>query len=234
MRILAVGAHPDDIEFMCAGTLAKFTMRGDQVIIAVATNGEVGSMTLSKEEIARIRRKEAENSAAVIGAEFIWMNIPDEFLFDNESTRLKFIEMIRKAHPDIIITHWPEDPYHPDHSNTGKIVNDVCLMVTVPNIETESPPCKKIPYLYYADAQAGVNFIPEEYVDITDTFEIKKKMLSMHKSQEQWLIDQYNISPLEFMEIISKFRGIQCGCRYAEGFRKANAWPRIICRRLLP
>lgn len=234
MRILAVGAHPDDIEFMCAGTLAKYAKRGDEIIIAIVTDGGVGSMILPKEEIAEIRKREAEASASILNAEFIWMGIPDEFLFDNEPTRLEFIEMIRKAKPDLIITHWPYELYHPDHSNTGKIVNNVSLMVTVPNIKTESSPCDKIPYLYFADTLAGVNFIPEEYVDITEVFEIKKQMLLQHKSQEQWLVDQYNMSPLEFMEIVSKFRGIQCGCRYAEGFRKANAWPRITYKRLLP
>ena len=208
MRILAVGAHPDDIEFMCAGTLAKYAERGDKVVMAIVTNGEVGSSTLSKEEISKIRREEAQASASVIGAELIWMDFPDEFLFDDKATRMAFIEMIRKARPDLVITHPLDDLYHTDHNTTGKIVNDVALMGTIPNIKTESPPCTSIPYLYYADAQGAVNFLPDEYVDISDVFEIKKQMLSMHKSQESWLMDQYGMTPLEFMEIIARFRGL--------------------------
>lgn len=234
MRILAVGPHPDDIEFMCAGTLAKYTKRGDKVIMAIVTNGEVGSSTLSKEEISKIRRREAEASASVIGAELIWMDFPDEFLFDNETTRRAFIEMIRRAEPNLIITCPSDDLYHPDHNTTGKIVNDVALMGTIPNIKTESPPCTDTPYLYYADAVGGVNFLPDEYVDISDVLEIKKQMLSMHKSQESWLKDEYDITPLEFMEITARFRGIQAGCRYAEAFRKVMAWPRITSMNFLP
>ena len=234
MRILAVGAHPDDIEFMCAGTLAKYAKRGDKVIMAIATNGEVGSTTLSKEEISKIRREEARASASVIGAELIWMDFPDEFLFDDKATRMAFIEMMRKAKPDLVVTHPPDDLYHPDHNTTGKIVNDTGLMGTIPNIKTDSPPCLDTPYLCFGDAVAGVNFLPDEYVDISDVFEIKKQMLSMHKSQESWLKDQYDMTPLEFMEIVAKFRGIQAGCKYAEAFCKVNAWPRITSAHLLP
>ena len=234
MRILTIGPHPDDIEFMCAGTLAKYAKRGDKVIMAIVTNGEVGSSTLGKEEISQIRRREAEASASVIGAELIWMDFSDEFLFDNEATRRAFIEMIRKAEPNLIITCPSDDLYHPDHNTTGKIVNDVALMGTIPNIKTESPPCAATPYLYYADTLAGVNFLPDEYVDISDVFEIKKQMLSMHKSQESWLKDQYDITPLEFMEITARFRGIQAGCKYAEAFRKVRAWPRITSMHFLP
>jgi len=107
-------------------------------------------------------------------------------------------------------------------------------MGTIPNIKTESPPCTGTPYLYYADTLAGVNFLPDEYVDISDVLEIKKQMLSMHKSQESWLKDQYDITPLEFMEIIARFRGIQAGCKYAEAFRKVRAWPRITSMDFLP
>jgi len=97
MRVLAVGAHPDDLEMLCGGTLAKYTQQGHQVTMAVATNGEVGSMTLPKEEIAAVRKAEAEAAAAVIGADFVWMGYPDEFLFSREDTRLAFINLMRRA-----------------------------------------------------------------------------------------------------------------------------------------
>jgi LmbE family N-acetylglucosaminyl deacetylase len=73
MKLLAVGAHPDDIEFLCAGTLAKYKRLGHEVAVAIATNGEVGSSTSPKAEIATIRRTEAEVSAAVLGGEFHWL-----------------------------------------------------------------------------------------------------------------------------------------------------------------
>jgi len=233
MRVLAVGAHPDDVEFSCAGTLAKYAKRGDKVIIAIATNGEVGSPTLSKEKIAGIREKEARESAKVIGAELIWMGYPDEFLFSNEESRLKFIDMIRQARPDIILIPYKDD-YHPDHFITGQIANDAKIMTAVPNIVTKHKPCKKIPRVYYMDTLAGVNFVPQVYMDITDTFEIKKKMLSKHKSQKIWLKELFGMTPLDFIEIMSKFRGIQVGVKYAEAFRNAAGWPLQTVGEFLP
>ena len=142
MRVLAIGAHPDDLEMLCAGTLAKYAARGDHITMAVATNGEVGSPTLTKEEIAETRKAEAMAAADVIGAELVWMNHPDEFLFSNEHTRLHFLNVVRQSRPDVILTHAPSD-YHPDHRATGQIVWDIRVMTTVPNIKTQAPPCGK-------------------------------------------------------------------------------------------
>jgi LmbE family N-acetylglucosaminyl deacetylase len=237
MNVLALCAHPDDAEILCGGTLAKYAKRGDKVTIAVATNGEVGSPTLAKEEIAEIRRKEATAAAAVIGAELIWLGFRDEFLFDSEDTRLAFIEAMRASRADVVLTHWPGDLYNPDHTLTGKIANDVAIMTTVPNIVTNSPPLAKIPIVYFVDSVAGIGFQPEEYVDITETFEVKMQMLAKHESQVgDWLKNQYgeNALTLETVEVISRFRGIQCGVKYAEGFIRAQAYPRNITGTLLP
>lgn len=233
MNILGVGAHPDDLEILCAGTLAKYAARGDRVAMAIATNGEVGSPTLPKEEIAAIRKQEAEASAKVIGAELVWMGYPDEFLFSNESTRLSFLNMVRHVRPDVILTHGPSD-YHPDHRTTGQILWDIRVMTTVPNIKTENPPCDKIPEIYYCDTVAGISFVPEQYVDITETFPLKREMLACHKSQSIWLEAQYQMSYLEFMEHISRFRGIQCGAKYAECFQVSPTWPKQLNQSLLP
>ncbi len=144
MRILAVGAHPDDLEILCAGTLAKYARGGHHVSMAVATNGEVGSATLPREEIAEIRHQEAAAAARVIGADFYWMNYPDEFLFSTEQTRLAFLDLVRQVRPDVVITHAPTD-YHPDHRITGSILWDIRVMTTVPNIKTSYPPAKGFP-----------------------------------------------------------------------------------------
>lgn len=225
MRILAVGAHPDDLEILCGGTLAKYAQRGDHVTMAVATNGDVGSSTLAKAEIANIRRAEAEAAAAVIDADFMWMDHPDEFLFSNESTRLSFLNLVRKAKPDIILAHAPSD-YHPDHRTSGQILWDIRVMTTVPNIVTEAPPCNVIPEIYYMDTIGGIGFEPELYVDISTTFELKKRMLACHKSQSRWLEEQYNMNYMQFIEYISRFRGIQCGVQYGESFRTSPTWPK--------
>ena len=233
MKILAVGAHPDDLEILCAGTLAKYALRGDEVTMAVATNGEVGSATLSKEEIASVRQREAQASADVIGAKLVWMNYPDEFLFSTVETRLAFLNMVRAVRPDVILTHAPAD-YHPDHRATGEIVWDIRVMTTVPNIQTENPPCEKIPEIYYFDTVAGINFIPEYYVDISECFTTKQKMLACHRSQEGWLQNQYQMDYMQFIDRISGYRGLQCGARYAECFQVSPTWPKWPKAPLLP
>ncbi|UVI33680.1 PIG-L deacetylase family protein [Paenibacillus spongiae] len=232
---MACCAHPDDAEILMGGTLAKYAERGDDVFIVITTNGEVGHPTLPKREIAAIRREEARRAADLIGAEMIWLGFPDEFLFDREETRLAIINAIRKCRPDVILTHWPGDLYNPDHTLTGQIVNDVAIMTTVPNIKTEEPPCDKIPVVYFADSVAGVGFLPEEYVDITSTIDVKRRMLAEHKSQvSDWLSDQYGVTMDEMMTISSQYRGFQAGVRYAEGFIRAKAWPRGVTGTLLP
>ncbi len=225
MKIMAFCPHPDDVELSCAGTLAKYKDQGHDVAIVYVTNGEVGSPTLTKEEIAAIRKREAENSAKVIGAEFFWLGYPDEFLFNTADVRLNFIETIRQFEPDIIIAPDKDNDYHPDHTTTGQIVWDTHIMTTVPNIQTKTKPCSKIADIYYMDTLAGINFLPDFYVDISDFWNKKKMMLECHESQAEWLMDQYEASIVENAEIQSKFRGYQAGCKYAEAFRKAKFFP---------
>ena len=232
MRVLAVGAHPDDLELLCAGTLAKYVQQGHQVSMAVALNGDAGSMTLAKEEISAVRKAEAEAAASLIGADFIWMGYPDGFLFSREDTRLAFINLMRRARPDVVITHAPTD-YHPDHRTTGGICWDTRIMTTIPNIKTEYPVCEKIPEVFYMDTVAGINFQPEHYVDISDSMEVKRQMLACHKSQAGWMRAQYG-TDFGFMECVARFRGLQCGAQYAECFQTSPTWPRWYKPSLLP
>jgi len=232
MRILAVGAHPDDLELLCAGTLAKYVQRGHHVSMAVALNGDAGSMEQPKEQIAAVRKAEAEAAAAVIGADFIWMGYPDGFLFSREDTRLAFLNMMRRARPDLVITHAPTD-YHPDHRTTGGICWDARIMTTIPNIPTEHPVCERIPEIIYMDTVAGIDFQPEHYVDIGATIEVKRRMLACHKSQGPWMKAQYGVA-FEFAECVARFRGLQCGVQYAECFRMSTNWPRRYTPSFLP
>ncbi|MEO8130624.1 MAG: PIG-L deacetylase family protein [Bryobacteraceae bacterium] len=233
MQVLAVGAHPDDLEILCGGTLAKYAQQGHRVTMAVATNGEVGSSILPKCEIAAVRRREAAAAASVIGAEFVWMNYPDEFLFSTAETRLAFLDMVRGVDPDVILAHAPTD-YHPDHRTAGQILWDIRVMTTVPNIETPNPPCSRIPEILYMETIAGIDFIPEHYVDITEAFSKKQEMLACHQSQAAWLEDQYGMSYLQFIDAIGRYRGLQSGVRYAECFRSSPTWPKQPNKSLLP
>lgn len=224
MRVLAIGAHPDDVEILCGGTLAKCAARGDHVTIMVATNGNVGSPTLGKDEIAAVRKREAEASAALIGADFIWLNYDDEFLFHNRESRMTFINAIRKANPDVMFVHSSND-YHPDHRICSEIAVDCRIPVTVPLIVTEFPHMEKIPHVFLMDNIGGVAFEPEAYVDITETFDMKARMLECHNSQNSWLQYMYGTGIVENAAKTSTFRGVAPGFKYAEGFRSLPLYP---------
>jgi LmbE family N-acetylglucosaminyl deacetylase len=233
MNVLFVGAHPDDIETFAGGTAALYAKQGAAVFFCVATNGNVGSSTLSAEEIASIRHQEARKGADIIGARLIWLDIDDEFLIDSRQTRLKFIEAFRIARPDVVFCHWTED-YNPDHSISGKIVDDCIHMSTVPLIKTQSGICDRIPHVYYMDTIAGVNFAPEVYVDITATFETKLKMVAQHQSQNSWMKDVFGYEMEAFLEIPAKWRGLQASCPMAEAFRPSYKWGRTFQTHYLP
>lgn len=255
MNIAAVGAHPDDIELLCGGTMAKYVQKGHRVTFIIATNGEAGSPaiskddidhpdrngrtkistapTISKKEIAAIRHEEAKEGARIIGADLIWLGYPDEFLFDTEETRLAVLGALRKSGAEVVFAHYA-DLYNPDHNTIGKIVNDVGALLPHRNIPTESPPLEKNPYLYFMDTITGIGFDPDQYVDITDVFEIKMKALLAHKSQYYFLKELDGIDYADMMETQAKFRGYQSNVKYAEAFIGLKAWPRGIVRHLLP
>ncbi len=240
MNILAIGAHPDDVETCCAGTLAKYASQGHKIFMATATNGNVGSTKHTMEEIAAVRKAEAARSAAVIGAEYICLDYDDEMFFESREARIKFIDLVRYCQADIILTHNPQD-YLPDHELTSKIINDIAVMIPIDHIKTPNKPNKKIPQIYYFEPALGIGFIPTEYVDITPFFDIKMKMLACHESQIQWLKDnlqdhdsQGEAGLFRDPSITAQYRGMQCGVKYAEAFVRAIKAHRVTPERLLP
>ena len=233
MRVLAVGAHPDDVEIFCAGTLAKYVKQGHKVVICHVTNGDKGHYKVPPRKLAVIREKEARKAAKIIGAPVIDLKIPDAELTVNISTRKKIVDMIREARPDVIITHSPDD-YAPDHVVTSQLIFDASFICTAPNIKTKHKAHKIVPPIYYMDTITGINFIPEEYVDITETMDTKKQMLAQHKSQLIWLKEHDDLDMMELVWIVARFRGLQSGVKYAEGFRHLHSWPREVTKRFLP
>ncbi len=233
MNVLAVGAHPDDLELLCGGTLALYSQNGHKIFMCQALNGNLGHEKIPRDELRDIRRQEAINAAKIINAESMTIDIDDMDIHDTQETRLKMAEIIRKADPDVIITHSPDD-YHTDHNITSGVVFNSSFASTLPQLKTETPCNKKITPIYYMDTVVGVNFQPEEYVDITDVIEIKKEMFSCHKSQVSWLKEHHKIDMIEFMYSFARFRGMQCGVKYAEGFKQLKVWGRIFPKRFLP
>lgn len=234
MRVLAIGCHPDDIEIACAGTLAKYIRQGHDVIMCHVANGNMGHVVIQPDELRDIRIKEGKNSGSVIGAEVITCDIGDLLIYDGQKKqRDKVVDVIRYSQPDVIITHSPDD-YMPDHIAVSKLAFDAAFAASLPHYETKQKNTTGITPIYYMDTLAGVNFNPTEYVDITDTMDIKLEMLEKHVSQMKWMRDHDNIDFADFVRTCSKFRGLQCGVQYAEAFTQCYAWPKIKPQRVLP
>jgi len=233
MNVIAIGAHPDDIESYCSGTMAKYAARGDNVFFCVVANGDKGGYGVSAEELAKIRAEEAKNAAKVIGATLIHIGLPDLGIRICDEHLNLVVDAIREAKADLIITHPPDD-YMMDHRNTSELVYQASFIVGIPNWETNVPYYKGTPPVYYMDPPSGVGFIPTEYVDITDVWDKKIEMLRCHKSQVDWLREHDNMDIVDNVTVMARFRGEQCGVRYAEGFRQMALWPRMQTKRLLP
>jgi len=241
MRVLAVGAHPDDVEIFCSGTLIKCVERGDTVIICYACSGDLGHMVIPPEELKVIRANEAKKAGALEGMEVIWGGFDDMNLFENNrEARDKMVDVIRYANPDLIITQNPVD-YHADHSSISKLVFDASFTATLPNykcsvhrLTKDDTPAKLVP-IYYMDTDAGMGFgQPDIYVDVSSLMDRKLKMLACHESQVVWLKEHDGIDLAEICKSFLKNRGYQCGVEYAEAFRQCRVYLKGTTKRLLP
>ena len=232
MNVLAVGAHPDDIEISCSGTLAKCVKRGDKVTVCHVANGNMGHEIISPEDLREIRIGEAKKAGSLAGIDVVTLDVGD--LLPNGCSieqRDKLIALIKKVQPDFIITHSPTD-YMPDHLAVQKLVFDASFGASVPHYGAEGK-AAVVP-IFYMDNLAGMNFLPTEYVDITDEIELKLQMLECHESQLKWMRDHDGIDFADFVRTCSKFRGLQCGVPYAEAFTQELVWPKVVTKRLLP
>ncbi len=234
MNVLAIGAHPDDIEIACAGTLIKCVERGDKVTVCHACDGNLGHVVIPADELAKMRAEEAKKAGRMAGYEVIWGGFHDLQVFENnKAARDMMIDVIKYAQPDFIITHAPDD-YMPDHTSVSKLVFDACFAATLPNYHSKEPNAAKMVPVYYMDTLAGVNFNPTEFVDITDTIDKKLEMLECHETQVKWMRDHDHIDFPDMVRTCSRYRGYQCGADYAEGFRMCQVYLKGTTKRLLP
>jgi LmbE family N-acetylglucosaminyl deacetylase len=235
MNVIAIGAHPDDIEILCAGTLALYAEQGHKVFMAPFTCGNMGDNNIPPQELASIRKAECEESAAILGASLLWPAMTDELVFPNESQRRIMIDLLREADPDVIITHNPHD-YHPDHRYVSQLVFDSYFQKGLRHLPEQSVPACRFgqSQVYYMDSVAGIGFTPDEFVDITATMEIKRRMLQCHRSQINALSDLASVDINHLIDTQAGFRGFAAGCRFAEGFTRLNGFQRGLARRILP
>jgi N-acetylglucosamine malate deacetylase 1 len=233
-RVLAVGAHPDDVEIACAGTLARCIARGDAVSLMVMCNGNSASTALGAEELAAVRSAELKDAARVLGVEtLVELGLPDFGVWLDRATLLKLTDVIRQVRPDVVITHFDAD-YGSDHNHTLKLVQDATLAASVAGVTTAHAPIPKIPYLYMMEPLGGFGFQPQVYVDITATFAVKIKMLECHRSQIEWMSRYGGMDTREYIETVARFRGYQAGVKYAEGFLAHGSWGHVPPCNVLP
>jgi len=228
-HILSFHAHPDDCEMLGAGTLALLGGKGHRITIVTMTAGDYGSTTMTPLETAATRRNEAAAAAGIIGAAYDCAGIPDLGVFNDDPTRRKTVEMLRKHAPDIVLTASPID-YHPDHEATSVLVRDACFAVSVPNYATGKP-MPHIPHLYYMDPiggreRDGTKVVPNFGVNVEPFIDTKKKMLACHASQFGWVAHQHDID--NYMGSLVAWtarRGQTYGVAHAEGFRQYRNQP---------
>lgn len=234
MRVLAVAAHPDDVEFHCAGTLLKCKQRGDEVFVCTVNNGNMGHEEIMPDELAQIRRAEAQKACDLAGFHYLPANIGDlQSYYQNREHRDLIVDIFRQANPDLIFIHHPND-YMCDHVAASKLAFDAAFVASCPHYITKYPAISNLAPIYYMTTAAEMGFIPTEYVDITDVYEKKIQMLLCHESQEKWLREHDNVDYTNECRIMSEFRGMQCKVKYAEAFAPCLVSHRITTKRVLP
>jgi len=231
--ILSLGAHPDDAEFFCAGTLALLRQKGWEIHIATMTPGDCGTVQYSRDEISRIRRAEAAKAASILDGTYHCLECDDIFILYDRPSLLKAIELMRKVKPAIVFTTSPSD-YMVDHEMASKIAQTACFACGVVNVETPgAEPFEPIPYLYYMDPaeekdKFGTGIKAGTIVDITDVIDTKENMLCCHESQRHWLMTHHGMD--EYVNMMKKSgqkRGREINSDFAEGFRQhlGHAYP---------
>ena len=229
LRVLALFAHPDDAEFLCAGTLFHLADRGALVHLATMTAGDCGSSILSAHEISRLRLKEAQRAASVLGAQFTCLKEKDLLVFYDQQRLCKVMELVRRLDPSLVFTHSPSD-YMLDHETTSRLCQTACFGAMAPNFRTglrnPAKPLRAIPHLYYTQPIGstdilGKEVIPHLYVNIEAALERKEQMLACHESQQSWLKSQQGLSgPVDNMRKMVARTGVLVDFQWAEGFRQ--------------
>ena len=221
LDILAIGAHPDDVELGCAGTIAKEISKGKKVGIVDLTRGELGTRG-----DANTRDTESNDAAKLLGVEFRDnLNFSDCFFANDKEHQLKLVEVIRKYKPDLVICNAVQDR-HIDHSKAAKLVTDACFLSGLKKIETtcdsvSQDPWRPVNVYHYIQWN---NNEPDFVVDISDFIKNKLDAVMCYKSQFYDPKDSSEVTPistknfLDSIEYRARDLGRLTGVEYAEGF----------------
>ena len=225
-RVLAVVAHPDDAEYLCAGTLARAKADGAQIAVCVLCRGDKGQPSKPIPNLAAVRRKEMAAAARLLGAKLFRGEFGDGQLADVPAQRKKLIEIYRRFKPTLVLAHSAED-YHADHRAASALAEAVSFFCTSVGHKTRSAAMRSQPALWWMDTTNMSGFLPEFYIDVTGYVELKRRMLACHQTQ---LVrgTEGDFAPLEELMLRQcRVRGAQAGVEAAEAFRAHQAWKRI-------
>jgi LmbE family N-acetylglucosaminyl deacetylase len=230
--VLAIAAHPDDIEFLFAGTMLQLAKRGWDVHYMNLCDGSRGSTTMGQQECAETRLAEAKNACEVLGAEFYPPIYADmEACYTTENLK-RVTAVVRQAKPSIVLAHAPSD-YMEDHEIACRLAVSAAFSHGMPNLVSEPPVDVFMDPVTVYHAQPIGNRVPTGelvhphfYVDITDVIDQKVDALACHASQKQWLDEsQGQDSYLQTMRDMSHEVGSMSGkYAYAEGWRRRLHW----------
>jgi LmbE family N-acetylglucosaminyl deacetylase len=203
LSVVCVGAHPDDPESGCGGTLARYAERGHRVTVIYLTRGEAGIRGKSHQQAATIRTAEAEQACRILGARPVFAGQIDGATEVNRMRTEELAKRLSAEPPDVILTHWPLDT-HPDHQAASLLTLRAHLAL---------PRGRSSLYFFEVDTGAQtMGFLPTAFVDITDVIEKKKAALFAHKSQDGEAIYR------DYHRAMEDFRGREVGVKAAEAF----------------
>ncbi len=227
-RALAIAAHPDDIEFMMAGTLLRLKQAGWEIHYFNVCDGSLGTNQLPPEEIRSIRREEAIEACRLAGAVFHESLVPDLAVFYNASLLAQVAGVMRDIAPQVVLTHYPFD-YMEDHSNVSRLAVSAAFTRGMPNFKPEpARPVTAQPVALYHALPYGLldplrrSVAPDFYIDVASVMELKVAMLACHRSQKEWLdVSQGHDFYLQTLRDLMREAGRQSGTyTYAEGWTR--------------
>lgn len=225
-RVLAAMAHPDDIEFLCAGTLRLLVDRGWELHCVTLTGGDVGAPSGTRDTVRDTRVGEAARAARVLGGTHSWAGLDDLEIYYSPEQMRRVTDAVRRFAPDVVLTHSPTC-YMIDHEETAKLVRAACFNAGMPLFETGAPATgKPVPALYYCDAlqgkdKFGASVISDFWIDVTSVFDTRQQALACHASQREWLRSHHGVDDYMLAnEAFAREQGARCGVGYAEGFRQ--------------
>ena len=219
MHLVFVGAHPDD-EAFASGTIAKYVDRGHEATIVMATRGGRGHWEIPTEELEKIRTREMEAAARILGADLMFLDHLDADVPGSDTLREELVEVYRQLKPDTVITFHPL-VWRDDHRRVGLAASDAGLKASLPLVETWTPHHRPEPEVYFfGRTMAPVE--PDNYVDVSDYMDVKVEAFRQHSSQwVQWETDEADLTIEDFVEKYRhRFRqhGVESGVGYAEAF----------------